>query len=127
MSLTLVGRFLRGFGLSPEGPALRVGDDVVTYREVHERALLWAGSLRAGGALGAVGVLAGKSVTAYVGLLAVLYAGGTVVPLQPNFPAELTRRMMRVAGVETLIVDDRGLAVLPEVVGDGTRVRVLDT
>nr|AGG82478.1 NRPS (A) [Streptomyces sp. SS] len=74
-----------------------------------------------------MGVLAGKSVTAYVGLLAVLYAGGTVVPLQPNFPAELTRRMMRVAGVETLIVDDRGLGVLPEVVGDGTRTRVLDT
>ncbi|MEX0168217.1 AMP-binding protein, partial [Streptomyces sp. LMG1-1-1.1] len=84
-----------GLEISPDRPALKVGSDVVSYREVHERALLWAGSLRAagGGVPGAVGVLAGKSVTTYVGLLAVLYAGGTVVPLQPNFPAELTRRM----------------------------------
>nr|AEB33694.1 ATP-dependent adenylase [Streptomyces coeruleorubidus]AFK26598.1 meta-tyrosine adenylyltransferase [Streptomyces coeruleorubidus] len=127
MSLTLVERFLRGLELSPDGPAVRIGSDVVTYRQVHNTALHWAESLMANGSPGSVGVLAGKSRTSYVGLLAVLYAGATVVPLQPNFPAALTRRMIKVAGVDTLIADERGLEVLPEITDQETAVRVLDT
>jgi amino acid adenylation domain-containing protein len=100
---------------------------MVTYRQVHNMALRWAGSLVADSSPRAVGVLAGKSVTSYVGPLAVLYAGATVVPLQPKFPAALTRRMINVAGVETLIADERGLAVLPEITDENTAVRVLDT
>ncbi|KOG25058.1 AMP-binding protein [Streptomyces viridochromogenes] len=128
MSLTLVERFLRGLEVSPDRPAVRIGSDVVTYREAHNTALRWAGSLMADGTPRAVGVLAGgKSTTSYVGLLAVLYAGATVVPLLPNFPAALTRWMIKLAGVDTLIVDDRGLAVLPEITDQETAVRVLDT
>lgn len=120
MSLTLTERFLRGLELSPDRPAVRVGSDTVTYREMHDTALRWAGSLVADGSPRAVGVLAGKSTTAYIGLLAVLYAGATVVPLQPKFPAALLRRMIKLAGVDTLIADERGLAALPEIT-DGER------
>ncbi|WP_435129011.1 AMP-binding protein [Actinacidiphila sp. bgisy144] len=127
MSLTLTERFLRGLELSPDRPAVRVGSDVVTYREAHETALRWAGSLIAQGAPRSVGVLAGKSTTAYTGLLAALYAGATVVPLQPGFPAELLRRMIELSGLDTLIVDDRGLAVLPEISDQQAPPRVLDT
>jgi amino acid adenylation domain-containing protein len=66
-------------------------------------------------------------MTSYVGLLAVLYAGATVVPLQPNFPAALTRRMIKLAEVRALIADEHGLAILPEIIDDDTTVRVLDT
>lgn len=127
MSLTLTERFLRGLELSPDRPAVRVGSDTVTYREMHDTALRWAGSLVADGSPRAVGVLAGKSTTAYIGLLAVLYAGATVVPLQPKFPAALLRRMIKLAGVDTLIADERGLAALPEITDGGTTLRVLDT
>ncbi|MEU8902557.1 AMP-binding protein [Streptomyces mirabilis] len=127
MSLTLTERFLRGLELSPDRPAVRIGSDVVTYRQAHDTALRWAGSLMAEGAPGAVGVLASKSTTSYIGLLAVLYAGGTVVPLQPNFPPVLTRRMLRLAGVNMVIADERGLAVLPEILDQETTVRVIDT
>ena len=128
VSLTLADRFLRGLKASPDGAALRIGPDVVTYQELHDTALRWAGSLLAGGAAGRpVGVLAGKSRTAYAGLLAVLYAGGTVVPLQPDFPAALLSRMIQVAGLDTLIADQAGLAVLPELGDAGTALRVLDT
>ncbi|MBP2056751.1 amino acid adenylation domain-containing protein [Streptomyces griseochromogenes] len=123
----MIERFLRGLEISPDRDAVRVGSDLVTYRQAHETALLWAGSLMADGSHGSVGVLAGKSRAAYVGLLAVLYAGGTVVPLQPSFPAKLTRRMMKMAGVDKLIADDRGLAVLPEILDEEMTVRVLDT
>ncbi|MEE1838383.1 AMP-binding protein [Streptomyces sp. NPDC088190] len=127
MPLTLVERFLRGLKISPDCPAVRIGSDIVTYRQVHETALRWAGSLVADGPPRAVGVLAGKSTTSYIGLLAVLYSGATVVPLQPDFPATLTRRMIQVAEVDTLIADERGLAVLPEITDQETSVRVLDT
>ncbi|MGW3065812.1 AMP-binding protein [Streptomyces sp. NPDC001130] len=127
MPLTLTERFLRGWELSPERPAVRIGSETVSYRQAHDTALRWAGSLVAQGAPRSVGVLAGKSATAYTGLLAVLFAGATVVPLQPNFPAALLRRMIKLAGVDTLIVDEHGLAVLPEILEQETDIRVLDT
>ncbi|GAA2909618.1 D-alanine--poly(phosphoribitol) ligase [Streptosporangium fragile] len=127
MYLTMVERFLHGLELASDRPAIRIGSEVITYRQVHETASSWAGSLMAAGAPRVVGVLAGKSVESYVGLLAVLYTGATVVPLQPNFPAALTRRMIQMAGVETLIADADGLAVLPEIASQETVVRVLET
>ncbi|MGC0337238.1 amino acid adenylation domain-containing protein [Streptomyces sp. SLBN-8D4] len=127
MPLTLVERFMHGLEISPDRPAVRIGSEVITYRQVHEKALRWAGSLVADGAPRAVGVLAGKSMTGYVGLLAVLYSGGTVVPLQPSFPAALSRRMIKVAGVDTVIADESGLAALSEITDEDTPVRVLDT
>jgi amino acid adenylation domain-containing protein len=127
MALTLTERFLRGLELSPDRPAVRIDSDVVTYRQAHDTALRWAGSLMADGAPGAVGVLASKSTTSYIGLLAVLYAGGTVVPLQPSFPPLLTRRMLMLAGVKTVIADEHGMAVLPEILNEETTVRIIDT
>ncbi|MGP4012657.1 AMP-binding protein [Streptomyces sp. 4N124] len=111
----LYQRFLRGLALSPERAALRIGATTVTYRELHERALVTAGSL---GSAKVVGVLAGKSVTAYAGILAGLYAGATVVPLHPDFPAARTRRMLELSGTEAVIADERGRAVLRSTYGD---------
>ncbi|MET9888482.1 AMP-binding protein [Streptomyces sp. NPDC006430] len=108
-------RFRRGLALSPDGPALRMGSESVTYRELHEQALTWAGSV---GSAKVVGVLAGKSVTAYAGILGALYAGATVVPLHPDFPAVRTRRMLELSGAAALIVDDQGRAALGETLGE---------
>jgi amino acid adenylation domain-containing protein len=127
MPLTMAERFLRGLELSPDRPAVRIGSDAVTYQQMHDTALRWAASLMADGSPGSVGVLADKSIESYVGLLAVLYAGATVVPLRPDFPAALTRRMLKLAGVDTLIADERGQAVLPEIIDQETTVRLLDT
>ncbi|WP_278256808.1 AMP-binding protein [Nocardioides convexus] len=120
MPLSLVARFRRGLERAPLRPAVRIGTDVLTYEQVHETALRWAASLLAEGTTGPVGVLAGKSPTAYVAPLAVLYAGRTVVPLQPNFPPEVVRRALRVAGVSTLVADAQGLGVLPQVLDAST-------
>ncbi|MGI5341808.1 AMP-binding protein [Streptomyces sp. CA-181903] len=116
LDAALHGRFLRGVELAPRNDAVRVGDDAIGYEEAHERALEWAGALSAAvdGPPGAVAVLAAKGVRAYVGILAALYAGATVVPLQPGFPVARTRRMMRAAGVSAVIVDEAGWAQLPE-------------
>ncbi|MGA4838250.1 AMP-binding protein [Streptomyces sp. G45] len=107
-------RFLRGLALSPNRPAVRVDADTLTYEEMHDLALRRAGALLARAPRGphAVAVLADKSLTAYVGILAALYAGATVVPLNPRFPAERTRRMLTAAGVSTVIADPVGRAAL---------------
>lgn len=103
----LYDRFLRGLAESATRTALRVGTESVTYEEIHDRALLWAGAILAATREPptAVGVLAGKEVDAYVGILAALYTGAAVVPLHPDFPRTRTRAMLAAAGVTALIAD----------------------
>ncbi|WP_447002573.1 AMP-binding protein [Saccharothrix isguenensis] len=122
--LALHERFLRGLTAAPDRPALDLGDRTATYRELHELALLWAGSLLAADRpLRRVGVLAAKGIESYAGVLAVLYAGATVVPLHADFPAARTRRMLDIAAVDALIADERGLRALA---GIGGGIPVLD-
>jgi amino acid adenylation domain-containing protein len=116
----LHARFLRGLGVSPHRDAVRVGADAITYEAAHDRASRWAGALLAGvdERPRAIGVLAGKSIEAYVGVLAALYTGAAVVPLHLAFPPARTARMIELAGVSALIVDEEGAGVLarmPEV------------
>lgn len=62
VDLALSGRFLRGLAKSADRPALLAGGVSLTYQELHERALLLAGSLLAHlpSRPAAIGVLAGK-------------------------------------------------------------------
>jgi amino acid adenylation domain-containing protein len=106
-------RFLRGLELSGGGVAVHVGDQALTYDRLHELALLWGGALAEAG-IRTVGVLAGKGVTAYAGILAGLYAGATIVPLRPDFPAARTAQMVEAAGIDMIVADERGLTVAPE-------------
>ncbi|MFF8729236.1 amino acid adenylation domain-containing protein [Streptomyces sp. NPDC015171] len=127
MEGTLSGRFLRGLALAPDRPALRVDGVDTTYRELHERALVLAGSLLAGlpDQPPAVGVLAGKGTTAYAALLAGLYSGVTVVPLQPAFPAARTRQMIEAAGAGALLADDDALPALTALHAEGVTLPTL--
>ena len=123
---SLTGRFLRGLALSPSRNAIRVPGRTVTYAQAHDLALTWAGNL-----LGAceappraIGVLAGKGVVSYAGILAALYCGVPAVPLQPDFPVSRTRHMLAAAGISALVTDDHGYRLLPEL-GDAARMPVL--
>jgi amino acid adenylation domain-containing protein len=107
---TLARRFLRGLERAPSGTAVRVGPWSATYTELHQTASLWAEQL-AGSRR--VAVLAEKGPTVYPGILAALYAGATVVPLRPDFPAARLQLMLEACAADVLIADDEGLAVLP--------------
>jgi amino acid adenylation domain-containing protein len=106
----LPGRFLRGLALCPGQPAIRVAGRSVTYTELHGLALRWAGSLlrACDESPTAIGILADKGIESYAGILAALYCGRPAVPLQPDFPADRTRHMLKAAGVSALITDDHG-------------------
>ena len=112
----LHGWFLRGAMQDPDATALRIGAQSFSYRRLHERALALAGELAAatGGSPRRVGLLAARSEQAYAGVLAAGYVGAAVVPLNPEFPAERTRRMIAAAGLDALVIDAAGFAVLPE-------------
>ncbi|MFE9861007.1 AMP-binding protein [Streptomyces sp. NPDC005780] len=123
----LYDRFLRGLARSPQGVAIRVGDASLTYRELHDRALTWAGSLLA--ALperpAAVGVLAGKGLDAYTGILACLFTGVPMVPLQPSFPVLRTLQMLEAAEVGALIVDAEAVTALEKLRAEGVALPAL--
>jgi amino acid adenylation domain-containing protein len=111
----LHGWFLRGLDRDPDAVALHVAGRRISYRRLHERALALAGALLADGrAPRRVGLLAARSEQAYAGILAAGYAGAAVVPLNPDFPAERTRRMVAAARLDALLVDEGGRHLLPE-------------
>jgi amino acid adenylation domain-containing protein len=118
--------FLRGAQADPEAVALRIGRNSFSYQTLHERALALAGDVvaQAGPRPRRVGLLASRTFQAYAGVLAAQYAGAAVVPLNPDFPAERTIAMMRAAGLDALIVDERGAGLLPQLAGalDGVPV-----
>ncbi|MFD5424743.1 AMP-binding protein [Streptomyces sp. NPDC127084] len=138
----LHARFLRGLALAPERVAVRGPGWSLTYRQLHERALTWAGALlravdgdfrsatgkgpRAvgeptGTGPGAIGVLADKGPDAYTGVLAGLFAGLTVVPMSTGFPASRIRQMLDAAAVSAVVADGSGQALLADAVDPGGR------
>jgi non-ribosomal peptide synthetase component F len=131
----LHARFLRGLKISPRRPAIRAGDETVTYEETYELALRWAGSLLAAtaGAPRAVGVLARKGPGAYAGVLAALFTGSPVVPLHPDLPVARLRYMLEASQADVVLADEAGARALretgldlPLVVTDRASGRALD-
>jgi amino acid adenylation domain-containing protein len=76
---------------APDRPAVRAGEAVLTYGELHATAVRVASALARLGAAGPdrlVGVYAERSAELVVGLLGVLLAGSGYVPLDPAMPVE---------------------------------------
>ena len=123
---SLPERFLRGLARSPDRDAIRDRGRAVTYAQLHELALCWAGNLlhACDEPPTAIGVLAGKGVVSYAGVLAALYCGVPAVPLQPDFPVSRTQHMLAAANVSALIADEHGHRLLTEL-GDARPVPVL--
>ena len=102
-------------------PAIEVQGRRLSYEELLDLADRLAGRLveACGRPPRAVGLLARQSLAAYAGYLAALRCGATAVPLNPRFPAVRNRTMCRLAGVDTVIVDDDGAAQAGEVTAGG--------
>ena len=123
----LPARFLRGLAKAPRSTAIRIGTKALSYEEAHELALRWASAVLTGSSEQpkAIGVLAGKGFESYVGILAALYAGATVVPLHAGFPIARTKRMLEISKASMVLADEQGLAVLTELSGTGLDIPVL--
>jgi nonribosomal peptide synthetase CepB len=94
--------------LHPDKVALTFGDQVLTYRELDERANRLAHRLTGLG-VGPeklAGVLMKRSPDLVVALLGVVKAGGAYVPLDARHPAQRLRAVTAEAGVSVLLTDE---------------------
>ncbi len=102
--------------LTPEATAVVFAEEYISYRELNERANQWAHRLRR---LGAgpeklVGITAERSPEMIAGLLAILKAGAAYVPLSPDTPPERLEQILKDAGVELLLTQQKLAEQLPD-------------
>ncbi len=111
---------------TPEATASICGERRLTYSQLNERANRLAHFLRAAG-VGPeirVGICVERSLDLMVGLLGILKAGGTYVPLDPAYPPQRLAWTLHDSGAELLLTQSRFVAALPD--HDG-RTIFLDT
>ncbi|WP_046229166.1 condensation domain-containing protein, partial [Paenibacillus algorifonticola] len=90
----------------PDAVAVEYEDERLTYRELNERANRLARTLRNQG-VGAdqlVGIMAERSPSMVIGILAILKAGGAYVPIDPEYPEERIRYMLDDSGASVLLL-----------------------
>ena len=103
---TLISGFLRSLRTHPDRVALELGDQLLTYAELWERAGRIANALNQclNPDAQLVALFASRSVAAYSGVLGILAAGRGYVPLNPKFPLERTLTMLSASGCKAVVV-----------------------
>lgn len=98
---TIVTLFQAQVERTPDAPALKLGDHVLTYTELNEQANRLAHHLRDHGVVPetTVAICMNHSFEVVIAILGVLKAGGAYVPIDPAYPADRVQ----------VIVDDLSL------------------
>ncbi|MEE9385054.1 MAG: MupA/Atu3671 family FMN-dependent luciferase-like monooxygenase [Nannocystaceae bacterium] len=106
---------------TPDAEALAFEDEVLTYRQLNERANRMAHHLRGLGVAPEflVGICMERGVELVVGLLGILKAGGAYLPLDPAYPLERIEYMLTDSGAQVVVTNQRcaKLVALPRVNG----------
>lgn len=104
-------RFSEVAAAQPDSVALRWADGRLTYRELDARADRLAATLsRAGVADEApVAIVLPRGPSYVVAMLAILKAGGMIVPLDPSMPAERLSEILRQTSA-SVVVDEEAMA-----------------
>ena len=109
MNSNLACPFNREASVHPDQVALYVAGASYSYSQLAG----WAArSALALGPACKVGVLASRTLGAYVGVLGACWCGATYVPLNPRLPDERLARIFKIVDLDALIVDEIGLARL---------------
>jgi amino acid adenylation domain-containing protein len=102
---------------SPDAPAVELGGQTWTYRQIEDEANRLAARLRALG-VGPnvrVAVAAERSAQLVTGLLAISKAGGAYLPLDPAYPRDRLEFMLDDGDARVLLCQEHLLDRLPEV------------
>jgi amino acid adenylation domain-containing protein len=110
---------------TPEAVAVVYEDEELTYGELNRRANQLAHYLKklGVGPQVLVGICVERSVEMIVGLLGILKAGGTYVPLDPTYPQERLRFMLEDSQTPVLLTQQ---SLLPDLPVEKARVVCLD-
>ena len=116
----------RQAAVNPTAKALVFEDQSLNYAELNSRANRLAHYLIDLGVQTEtrVGIAVERSIEMVVGLLGILKAGGTYVPLDPDYPTERLAYMVEDSGIELLLTQQHLRDALP--VADGLNVIELD-
>ncbi|MFL6199189.1 MAG: amino acid adenylation domain-containing protein [Thermoanaerobaculia bacterium] len=106
----------------PAAPAVVQGGTLLAYGELLDRASRLAAELRSLPLDRPVGLCVERSPELVIGALAVLWAGGAYLPLDPSYPEDRLAFVARESGMPALLVRGEGI---PSWAGD-TRVIRLD-
>jgi amino acid adenylation domain-containing protein/non-ribosomal peptide synthase protein (TIGR01720 family) len=100
---------------TPDAVAIAFEKQYLTYRELNARANQLAYFLQKLGVEPEmlVGLCVERSLEAIVGMLGILKAGGTYVPLDPTYPTERLAYLLKDAGVKVLLTQQRLVNLLP--------------
>lgn len=129
---TIVNLFEEQVLKTPEGVAAVCGQQELTYKELNEQCNRLARYLRSQGVKeeSLVAICMERSLKMIVGILAILKAGGTYVPIEPEYPVERIRcmledsrsavlltnkamgRRLESGGVELVFAEDVGMELL---------------
>ncbi|MDP1513189.1 amino acid adenylation domain-containing protein, partial [Paenibacillus ottowii] len=90
---------------TPDHIAVALGQQSLTYRELNETANRLAHTLRDAGVKPdePVGILTERSLDMITGTLAILKAGGAYVPVDPQYPEDRIRYMLKDSGAKLLL------------------------
>ncbi|WP_406631882.1 AMP-binding protein [Amycolatopsis sp. WGS_07] len=114
---TLYRRFADSAARFGDLPALEVGDERLSYRELAEAAERTAAGIMAatrGAPPRRIGLAAARTPATFAGYLAVQRLGRTVVPLNPAAPAARNRQIVQAGAVGLVLggTDDLGLPMI---------------
>jgi len=121
---TISASFFIAASKFPDNIALSCKGREVTYSELNLSALKLAGVLRAKGIQDqSVGILTQKTFSAYCGVLGVLYAGCSYVPLNPKHPRRRIESIIKSANISAIIFDESEKIDIDEVLGSISNIK----
>lgn len=93
----------------PDKTAVAFNKDLLTYKQLNERANQLARTLRESGVKSdtPVGILVEKSLDLIVGILGILKAGGGYVPIEPEYPVQRINFFIEDSGCKVLLTQDK--------------------
>ncbi|HEV7652795.1 MAG TPA: amino acid adenylation domain-containing protein [Actinophytocola sp.] len=125
---TLYEWFARSAERHPDEPALDLAGEVLTYRDLRDRAEAVAGTILAarGSAPARVALLAGRGLVAFTAYLAALRLGATVVPLNPTHPVRRNELICDALPCDVLVADTADVTDLGGLAAAAGTVVLLD-
>lgn len=115
-NFNIVGPLATTARARPDALAIQAGKDTITFGGLAKKAACLAGHLRPQLNSGRIGILASRSIPAYIGVTGTAWAGATYVPLNLKWPEERLVALMDDLQLDALIVDKNGAAKLTETV-----------
>jgi amino acid adenylation domain-containing protein len=113
---------------TPDAIAIIFDDQLLTYKDLDQRANQLAHHLQGLGIRPGdkVGICIERSIQMVVGMLGILKAGASYIPLDPAFPMDRLFFMIEDAGIKTLLTQEKLLALFEHKIKSGITYLCLD-